>query len=161
LNVSGAVWNLIAAILCTIAAAMTATAAIVLCLSDLSVINRLAAAAGVIGTAGGIAWIRCHWSKGKMSSHDLLIPIMAAAFMVINLLGAAFTISRVRSRRVEQMNRPSPAGPRFAQSSSFRPKASEVSVLRLANISWGVLATIAGAIAAFAVVKVGQTFGLW
>jgi hypothetical protein len=55
--VSGAIWNLTAAILCTIAAAITTIAAVILYLSDSNLINMLAVAAGVIGTAGGIAWI--------------------------------------------------------------------------------------------------------
>ncbi len=37
--------------------AITAIAAVMLCLSDANRINVLAAVAGVIGTAGGIAWI--------------------------------------------------------------------------------------------------------
>jgi hypothetical protein len=57
LKVSGAVWNLVAAILCTTAAAITAVAAIMAYLSDPNLINMLAGAAGVIGTAGGVAWI--------------------------------------------------------------------------------------------------------
>jgi hypothetical protein len=36
---------------------MTTIAAILLCLSDGNLVNVLAVAAGVIGTAGGIAWI--------------------------------------------------------------------------------------------------------
>ncbi len=38
-----------------------------------------------------------------MSSHDYLVIIMAFAFMVTNLFGAAFTISRVHSKRRQQM----------------------------------------------------------
>jgi fatty-acyl-CoA synthase len=65
-----------------------------------------------------------------MSSHNLLILLMATAFMVINLLGAAFTISRARLRRVK--HGPSPAGlPQIAGSSSFRQKASEASSSRV------------------------------
>jgi hypothetical protein len=55
--VSGAVWNLIAATLCMAAAGITAIAAVILYLSDANLVNVLAVVAGVIGTAGGIAWI--------------------------------------------------------------------------------------------------------
>jgi len=57
LRVSGAIWNLIAAILCAIAAGLTAIAAVILCLDNANFVNVLAAVAGVIGTAGGVAWI--------------------------------------------------------------------------------------------------------
>jgi hypothetical protein len=67
-----------------------------------------------------------------MSSHDYVIPLMAATFMIINLFGAAFTISRIHSRRVQQISGPSTGVPRgFAKSSSFRPKATEVHMLAL------------------------------
>ena len=54
---SAEVWNLIAASLCTIAAAITAYALLVLSFSAPSLINEMAAIGGVIGTLGGIAWI--------------------------------------------------------------------------------------------------------
>ena len=56
-RVSGAVWNLVAAILCTLAATITAIAATILCLAEPNVLNLLGLAAAVVGTAGGAAWI--------------------------------------------------------------------------------------------------------
>ena len=52
--VLSALWNLIAAILCTIAAAVTTVAAY---LSEPSLISTLTIIAGVIGTLGGAAWV--------------------------------------------------------------------------------------------------------
>jgi hypothetical protein len=71
-----------------------------------------------------------------MNSHDYLVPIMAAAFMIINLLGAAFTISRVRLKRMRQMNEPSTGESRgFTTSVSFRSMVMEEKVLRYAIIA--------------------------
>jgi len=52
--VTGEAWNLIAAVLCTIGAAVGAVA---LGLSGWSLVNSLAFAGAVIGFFGGIAWI--------------------------------------------------------------------------------------------------------
>lgn len=84
-----------------------------------------------------------------MNSHNFLIPLMAAIFLVINLLGATFTIFRLRSRRVQQVSGPFPAAP---HRSSIR--------FRLANalLAW---ITVTAVVAAFAIVAVGQVLGLW
>jgi hypothetical protein len=55
--VSAEAWNLVAAVLCTIAAAITACALLVLYFTAPSFVNELAAIGGIIGTFGGIAWI--------------------------------------------------------------------------------------------------------
>jgi hypothetical protein len=91
-----------------------------------------------------------------MIGQNYLIPVMAAAFMVINLLGAIFTISSVRSRRIQQANGPSPDAVR-----QLAKPSSSVLTARFANTSFGVFATIAGAVATVALVKVGQMLGLW
>jgi hypothetical protein len=49
-----AVWNLYAAILCTVAAAITSVA---LYLSDPTFVNELSLAGGLIAVLGGSAWI--------------------------------------------------------------------------------------------------------
>ena len=54
---SAEVWNLVAAILCTIAATMTTVALYLLYLSEPSFVNELAAIGAGIGTLGGVAWI--------------------------------------------------------------------------------------------------------
>ena len=54
---SRAVWNLLAAILCTTAAVISVIAATILCLADPNLLSVLGLAAGVVGTAGGAAWI--------------------------------------------------------------------------------------------------------
>jgi hypothetical protein len=56
-RVSAEHWNLIAAVLCTIAAAVTAYALLVLYFSAPIFVNGVAAIGGMIGTAGGLAWI--------------------------------------------------------------------------------------------------------
>jgi hypothetical protein len=50
-------WNLIAACLCTGAAALSAIAALISCLDAWTVLNDLSLAAAIVATAGGIAWI--------------------------------------------------------------------------------------------------------
>jgi sugar phosphate permease len=52
--VTGDVWNLVAAVLCTIGALIVTVAAF---LSELTTVNILAAIGAAIGTAGGMAWI--------------------------------------------------------------------------------------------------------
>lgn len=54
---SAEVWNLIAASLCTIAAAVTTVALYLLFLSAPNFVNELAAIGAGIGTFGGVAWI--------------------------------------------------------------------------------------------------------
>ena len=54
---NAAFWNLIAAVLCTIAAAITAIVAVLLYLADGTLINLLAVAACGVGALGGGAWI--------------------------------------------------------------------------------------------------------
>jgi len=44
-----------------------------------------------------------------MSRHDYLVLGMTAVFVVTNFLGAAFTIRRIRSRRVTHSPRHAPA----------------------------------------------------
>ena len=83
-----------------------------------------------------------------MRSHNYLVLAMATAFMVINLLGVAFTIQHIRSRRMQQPARLSTNG--------IQPLANSRSFL-----SYGVLATVAGVCAAVALIKVGQVLGLW
>jgi hypothetical protein len=53
---------------------------------------------------------------------DYLVPIMATAFMVTNLFGAALTISRVQARRMQKISEPSGRPPHgFPNATSFRP----------------------------------------
>jgi len=49
-------WNLIAAILGTVAGALTTAATVLLCTTDPALINILGVAAGVFGTLCGICW---------------------------------------------------------------------------------------------------------
>jgi len=51
------VWQLVAAVLCTIGAAITTTALVVLSISEPTTVNELAAIGAGIGTLGGLAWI--------------------------------------------------------------------------------------------------------
>ena len=50
-------WQLVAAVLCTIGAAITTTALVVLSISEPTTVNELAAIGAGIGTLGGLAWI--------------------------------------------------------------------------------------------------------
>ena len=54
---SAEAWNLIAAMLCTMAATITAYALLVLYFSAPTFVNEMAAIGGEVGTLGGIAWI--------------------------------------------------------------------------------------------------------
>ncbi len=56
-TVSAEAWNLIAAMLCTMAATITAYALLVLYFSAPTFVNEMAAIGGGVGTLGGIAWI--------------------------------------------------------------------------------------------------------
>jgi hypothetical protein len=47
----------VAAVLCTIGAAITTTALVVLSISEPTTVNELAAIGAGIGTLGGLAWI--------------------------------------------------------------------------------------------------------
>jgi hypothetical protein len=101
-----------------------------------------------------------------MSSHGYLIPIMAAAFMITNLFGAIFTISRIYSRRIHQGERPSTGASRsFAPTVPFRSTTIEDGVLQSAIfIKWGQLqVSVSGrlAITAIAILAAGLALGLW
>jgi hypothetical protein len=54
MGMRAAIWNLVAAVLCTIAAAITTVA---LYLSEHTLVNLISLGGGVLGTLGGIAWI--------------------------------------------------------------------------------------------------------
>ena len=50
------VWNLVAAILCTVSAVVVTAAAAVLVVADSNLVNGLAVVGGSIGVLSGIAW---------------------------------------------------------------------------------------------------------
>jgi hypothetical protein len=52
---TGERWNLLAAILCTLSAVLVTVAAL---LSELNLVGVFTVVAGVIGTLGGLAWIK-------------------------------------------------------------------------------------------------------
>lgn len=106
-----------------------------------------------------------------MSNHDYLVPIMAIAFMIINLCGAVFTISRVYSKRMQQRRGPSPAAPHgFATSVPLRLAGISFHLAGMedkfsqwcrfqAGASGGL--AIAAIVAMLALGVAGWAFGLW
>jgi H+/Cl- antiporter ClcA len=75
-------------------------AAVALYVTDQGLINALAVMGGAIGVLGGIAWI-VSGAQGnratEMTGKEYLVLAMAVVCMVMNLLGATFTIRRLRT----------------------------------------------------------------
>ena len=50
------VWNLVAAVLCTVSAAVVTAAAAILVVADSNLVNELAVVGGLVGVLSGVAW---------------------------------------------------------------------------------------------------------
>ena len=75
------------------------------------------------------------------NQHGYLILMMAIAFMITNLFGAAFTISRVRSKRTQEMGQPSArASAGLAASGSLGRSETAIKIGRMGTGAFGNLA---------------------